>query len=806
MKAPFRDRIELWFAAFGRLTYDHKWLALLAVALVAIPLIAQLPKVRIDNRMEALFLEEDPAIGDYRAFREQFGTDEYIVVAIITPEVFERRFLEKLHDLHNDLEQGTPYVSDVTSLINARRTYGEGDTLIIEKLMRGWLARNEALIGLRQQVLANPLYVNSLISADATMATIIIRPQSVAPSPDSNILDGFDDREPTLEERSKGGRDHLSSADYAEMVAAVRKIVEGYRTPDFAILLGGGPVVTDALSRAVPRDLMKLIPLSVLVIAVFLMLLFQCLSGVVFPLLVVLLSLGVTLGFMALVDLPFTNVTSILASFLTVIGVADAVHIMSRFYQCFHAHGDARAAVSEALHHSGLAVLMTSLTTAVGLFSFVVADVRPIADLGIVAPFGVIIAMIFTLVLLPALLAIFPVRRRHGVKRSKWIDALLFAIARFASHRSSAVLVATLIIAVLAVVGMTRLRFSQNALKWFKANATVRTSTETIDEQLGGTLTIEAIVDTGRSNGLHEPAFLKRLDKSMEWAESLDRGEVYVSKAMSLNAVIKEINRALHGNQKAFYSIPNDRRLIAQELMLFESSGLGDLGRIVDRNFSMVRATLTCPFRDAFQYVDLLDEIGDYLMMTFPDADVTITGSNALFVKMFKNVITTMAKSYVISLSVVTVLMVLLLGRLRIGLLSMVPNLLPLVIILGIMGYMRIPLDMTTVLIGSIAIGIVVDDTIHFMHNFWRDYRTLGAVPEATAKTLGSAGRAIMITSVVLAGGFFSCIGSELRSSVIYGFLMGTTVLLALAADLFVTPALMMLAFDRRCASQKVRA
>jgi predicted RND superfamily exporter protein len=284
----------------------------------------------------------------------------------------------------------------------------------------------------------------------------------------------------------------------------------------------------------------------------------------------------------------------------------------------------------------------------------------------------------------------------------------------------------------------------------------------------------------------------------MTWAESIDRGDVSISKATSLDMVVKEINRALHGNDPAHYSIPDDPDLIAQELLLFEGTGSNDLEELVDRDFRKVRCTLSVPFRDAFKYVDFLDEISAHFERAFPEAEITVTGSNALFVKMFNNVITTMAKSYVISLSVITVLMIVLLGRLSIGFLSMVPNLLPLIAILGIMGWMEIPLDMSTVLIGSIAIGLVVDDTIHFMHNFRRDFERFGNVEQAVAQTLDTAGRAILITSIVLAAGFYACIASELRSSIIYGGLMGTVVLLALAADYFVTPALMAVVYGRR--------
>lgn len=792
MTGVMRDRIEAWFAALGRWVHDHRWITLLAVAIMVVPLLLQLPKLTVDNRAERMFLEGDPALENYRVFRDQFGIDEHIVVAVNPPEVFDLEFLGRLEALHLEIEEKTPHVAEVTSLINARDTYGEGDTLVVEDLLAEWPQSGSDLAALRGRVLSNPLYRNLLISEDGTFTTILIRPRSAAIPSEADVLAGFDDSGSVASQEHGGVLDgQLTSAEFTEMVAAVQEVARKFEGPDFRIHLAGSPVVTDAINRAVPRDLSKLVPLSTLAVGICLWFLFRRFSSVMYPLVIVWLSLFATLGLMGAVGLPMTNITSMLASFLTVVGVADSVHILSMYHQRMRAHQESRTAIAEALHHSGLAVLMTSVTTAVGLLSFVVADVRPIAELGIVAPVGVIFAFIFTVTLLPALLAVFPGKPSRKAQSSERMDRFLAEVARISCRYPRRILAVALVVVVAAVVGMTKLRFSQNGLKWFKKHATVRTATELIDRKLGATLSFEVVIDTGRTDGLLDPEVLHQLGESMVWAEGFERGEAYIAKATSLDTIVKEINRALHGNDDAHYVIPNDRNLIAQELLLFEGTGSNDLETIVDRDYRKVRCTLNVPFRDAFIYADFVEDVADHFENAFPEAEITMTGSNALFVKMFRNVITTMAKSYVISLSVITVLMIVLLGRLSIGFLSMVPNLLPLVVILGIMGWIEIPLDMSTVLIGSIAIGLVVDDTIHFMHNFRRDFEQLGGVSPAIGRTLDTAGRAILITSIVLAAGFFACIASELRSSIIYGGLMGTTVILALVADYFVTPALM---------------
>ena len=571
-----RDRIELWFASAGGLAFDHPWRTLLLVLLLCLPFVLQLPKIVIDNRPERMFLKDDPALDDYRRFREQFGTDEYIVVGMLGDDVFTGAFLSVLRDLHRDLERHVPYVAEVTSLVNARHTYGDGDTLVVEGLMEKWPRNAAELAELRVRALSNPFYLNNLVSPDATMATVIIRPRSVLLPAEDEVLAGFDSAPTSVESSGSDGSGQLSSVEFSQMVVAVRDVVRSYRREGRELYVAGGPVVTDAINRAVPKDLATLIPLSVLVIAVFLAGLFRRLSGVAMPLAIVVLSLAVSLGFMVLVGIPLTNITTILTSFLTVVGVADSVHILSRYFQRLGDHGVPRTAVCEAMHHSGLAVLMTSLTTSAGLLSFVVADVRPIAELGVIAPFGVIVALALTLALLPALLALAPGAARSA-RPSPRFDRILASVAHFSCSRSAAILVISVVLAAMAAVGMTRLRFSQNGLKWFKKGAPPRVATEVVDARLGGTLTIEPVIDTGRTDGLLDPDFLERLRGAMVWAESLERGEAYVAKATSLDTVIMEINRALNGGDPAAYRIPDDRRLIAQELLLFEGTGADDL-------------------------------------------------------------------------------------------------------------------------------------------------------------------------------------------------------------------------------------
>jgi hypothetical protein len=263
---------------------------------------------------------------------------------------------------------------------------------------------------------------------------------------------------------------------------------------------------------------------------------------------------------------------------------------------------------------------------------------------------------------------------------------------------------------------------------------------------------------------------------------------------MGLTDVVKETHQALNENRPEYYEIPDDAQLVAQELLLFENSGSDDLEDLVDSRFSKGRITMRVPFVDAVQYRGFLDRAStEFAEILGDDVELTVTGLMVVMGRTINAVITTMVRAYVIALAIITPLLILLIGRVRIGLVAMIPNLTPIIITLGLMGWCGIPIDAFTLLIGSIAIGLAVDDTIHFMHNFRRYFEASGDVRYAVHETLASTGQALLYTSLVLAAGFFIYMFATMHNLFYFGLLTGLTIILAFLADLILAPALMML-------------
>jgi predicted RND superfamily exporter protein len=299
------------------------------------------------------------------------------------------------------------------------------------------------------------------------------------------------------------------------------------------------------------------------------------------------------------------------------------------------------------------------------------------------------------------------------------------------------------------------------------------------------------------------------MEQMQSTAETTTDGAVRVGKVVSIIDVVKETHRALNGNDPSFYVIPQDRALIAQELLLFENAGSDDLEDLVDSQFRKARMSLLVPYQDSLHYMRFVPRLKSAFDEIMGDrATVGITGVVVLYGRTLSAMLSTTAKSYSIALLVIAPLMVLLIGKLRLGLLSLLPNIAPIVIGIGLMYWMDYTLDLFTIMIASIAIGVAVDDTIHFMHVYRRCYERCGSVPVAVRETLESTGRALLITSSALAVGFFVFLLASMKNVQAFGFISGFTIIAALMADLTLSPSLVTLVerFENRGGAGKKAA
>ena len=800
------NKLEALMGKFGGYIYDNPFkIIVMVLALLAAPL-AHVPEIKMDTSTEGFMHPEDPVLITYNQFRAQFGRDERIVLAIKSDKIFTVDFLNKLKNLHEEIEEKVPYLDDVTSLYNVRNTRGEGDKLITDDLLEPMPTTQAEVDAIKKQALASHFYKDLLLSEDGKMTTIVIETDAYSHEGEKVVSDedafdeGFDDASTSAESDTASvpakDRKFLTDAENHELIAKIDEIIKKYQSDDMQIYVAGSPVVNNALKAQMQADMQKFMRITFLIITVFLFVMFRRASAVFYPLLVIILSLLATVGMMAWTGTAFKLPTQIVPSLLLAVSIGATVHILSIFFDKFNETGDKRASMVHTLRHSGLAIAMTSVTTAIGVGSFFGSEVAPIADLGTFASFGVMVSLFLTLTLLPALLSISKLKQKPK-KEAGRLDTLMRKLSVIPIRHYKSIIVVSVVLVIISLLAATKIELSHNPLYWFQPNDPNRISTEVIDANMNGSVTMEVVVDTHKENGWNDPERLNKLNAFSEKLETYVDKYTRIGKVVSLATIVKETNRALHENKEQFYSIPQNANLVSQELLLFENSGSDDLEDVVDSQFSKARITIKLPWTDAVKAHDVLTYVKTEAAKTFPNDSVETTGMIPLLINTFAGAVHSSVTSYTIAFVAITFMMMLILGSVRMGLLSMIPNLVPIILGLLLMYIANIPLDMFTLLIGSIAIGLAVDDTIHFLHNFKRYYLESKDAAKAIEHTFYTTGKAMVITSIVLSLGFYAYMMANMISVQNFGLLTGTVIVMALLADLLLAPALMIVVAKR---------
>ncbi|MCP4673191.1 MAG: MMPL family transporter, partial [Desulfobacula sp.] len=763
-------------------------------------LVAFIPKTTIDTSASAVLRATDPVRIAYDEFRDEFDQTNFVVIAISSKDIFNINFLSQLKSFHENLNDNIPYVKKITSLINARDTYSKNDELVVGELLEEWPENEDDLALLKNRVDSNPLFLNSIISKDGRVTAVVIEIEAIIDEAGTNedLIAEFEEDESVKSTPTR----YFKEKDNQEVIKAVNEIVKEYNTSEFSIAFAGDLVVLDVYNRAMERDIVMVVVLSLIMIGIFLSILFQRFSGVLLPEIIIVSGLFSTLGLLSMFKISIKLTTIVLPGFLLAVCVGYAVHILSIFYVQYQKGSNKEDAIAYAMGHSGLAVVLTAITTAASLFSFAFSELLSIADLGIFGATGVLLAFVYTMLLVPSFIALLPIKRKKEskqLKKSALMDKILMSIANFSMHHPQKVVVGSLILFAVAIYYTFQISYSHNILNWIPKDKKIQHDVQYIDTHLKGAANIEVVLNTNNDDGVKDPVFLNKIQTTIQKLYKYNKNGIMVGKVFSINDVIMEINQSMFDNDPKFYHLPATKAAVSQELLLFENAGSNDLESLTDKNYQKTRISIKIPWTDAVYLKDFLDHVQSLFYQEFQDsAQISVTGGPTLLARSVPAALLSMSKSYVIAFVVITFLMIFHTGSIKIGLLSMISNLLPIFMTMGIMGFLQIKLDMSTIMIGSIAIGIVVDDTLHFMYNFRKYYELTKDASHAIRETMLGTGRALFLTSIILCSGFFILMTASLSLLVVFGALTGLTIIFALLADFILNPALMILVTRRK--------
>jgi predicted RND superfamily exporter protein len=781
--------LDRHFAALAGWSFDHRIAVLVGCLLLLAGSLALASRTRIDNSFEAYFDPSDPAFMAYEQYREDFGSDEISYILYEAPD-FEHgpwnlEVMRKVAQLTRALEE-VPFIYQVTSLVNAELVEGVADGIEIGKLRDDFPETQEELLRRRDRYLAKPLLVGGVLSPDARHAAIIVEMDRSSTDPLDQIrLD------------PEGG-DALSNL-YPQVTN--RRIQEILQRPEYGGIRfyhSGDVPLNAAYNEIIGSESALLNGVAVLVIGAVLFLFFRSVVAVGAPLLVVQLSVLACVALIGLLGWKLDMSFGMVPTLVTAIGVAHSVHILSEFRARFSEVRDRREALVQTVYLVGTPCLLTSATTAAGFFSMSFVPIKSIARMGIYSGFAVLACFFLSLTLLMALLSFGPKVPRHRdsekermrAKGGRTLQAALHAVAAFDVRHRRAILAAFAAVFAVSALGMTRLVVDSNWLDDFSDRVPLKGATQKVDSVMGGVTNLVYLFDAGRPDGILEPEVLEQIARLQDRANQEDW---LVRKSYSIVDILADLNQAFHGGDPAWHRLPESRELVAQYLLLYEMSGGEEVEEYLSPDYRRASLELRLalgPTSEAAALVDTLER--DREARDPGPASVTLTGIGALWLTLLDYIVSSQIQGFLIAFAVVGGMMFLLFRSLRTGIVSLLPNLSPVFLTLGVMGWSGIPLDYNKVFIAGVALGIAVDDTIHLLARYRHEFLARGDYQEALMAALSDVGRALFITSVALVLGFLVFTLSVMDSSATFGVLLATTIVVALVADFLFLPALVM--------------
>ncbi len=710
-----------------------------------------------DSDIEIWFLEDDQSLRTYRKFLEQFQSDEIEVIGIFADDVFTPELLRAIDRITREAARA-PYAHDVTSLSNAEILTSPGAFhVVIGRLMEEIPETAQQAAETRKRALGNVLVRDNLVNADGSATAIIVELDPSA----------------TLIEQKR------------ELLEKLDRIVRRHLPADGDYLLSGSPTLDEAFYRYTERDFALLVPLGALVVIGICLALLRRVGVTLAALAVVTLAALWTFGLMGALGLKVNVISSSLMVLILAVGVADSIHIISDYYDELRA-GKAKL---EALA-AGTAVLIvpclfTSATTAAGFLSLLTSDLKPTGEFGWLAAVGVGAAFLLSVTFLPAVLSFLPAPKTASIrgKQALFMERLLDRLGHPTRKSSLVVLGLSGLLIALAVVGIIKVRVGVNPLNYFRHDDPVRQAIIRVDRELGGSGSFDLVINT-RPEGLKDPEVLRRLDTLEKRLESLPG----VTRAFSVLDSLRETRRLLTDGKPESAVLPDSRQMAAQLYLMLE--GDEQFRRNVLGDYQTTRMTARVQFYVAAKLVKDIHQLQKELRQSYWDEALRIepTGYVLLMSYMEKYMLDSQISSLLVAFSVITVMMILLMRSLRLGLFSLIPNLVPIALGLAFMAPAGIALDPGTVMIGSMALGLVVDDTVHFLVRLRRNLATAD-LETAIAGAMRQTGRPIIFTSLILSLGFLTLIAGSFNPNISFGLVSAVVIVLAVVADLVMLPA-----------------
>jgi uncharacterized protein len=757
------DRLENYFS--GWVIKYRAWI--IAVSLMVLIATGNgLQYLGFDNDYRAFFTDDNPELLAYDEVENTYTKSDnvFILIEPKTGDVFQPEILKLIEELTTSAWQ-TPYSRRVDSLQNFQNTYAEDDDLVVESLYED--ATNLVAVDIenvKQVGLSDPLLLKRLVSADGRVTALNI----------------------TIEYPKVDADKELKA-----VVSKTREMVSHYQKayPNVNFYITGIAFLNNAFVEAGENDLSLLVPVSLLLMLVIMFVLLRSISAVIGITLIIIFSDVIALGLGGYAGVKLTPASISSAQMIMVLAVANSVHLLVSFMYGLQHKVAKQEALRESIRINLQPIFLTSATTMIGFLCMNFSESPPFHDLGNLVAAGVFVSFCLSLTFLPAIMSYLPVRVKVGEDIS--VERLAF-FSTFVIRHKNFILFSSLVIILASAYAATLNKPEEQFLKYFDKSVEFRVDSDFANQSVGGLFQLSFSLPAEGKGGISDPEYLESLDRFAQWLKV----QPEIINTYVLSDTLRRLNKNMHGDDPAWYKLPESRELAAQYLLLYEMSlpyGL-DLNNQVNIDKS---ATLLVVGVQEMSNVELLDfeqRVQQWMQSNLPESMQTNgSGAMLIFAHLTEKNIKSMLSGSVLALVLISMILIFALRSIKIGLLSLVPNLVPVIIGFGLWGLLYVEVNMALASVVSMTLGIVVDDTVHFLSKYLRAKREKGySTEESITYAFTHVGKALTISTLILSAGFGVLMMSPFSLNSDMATLTTWIIMIALVVDLLLLPILLL--------------
>lgn len=766
------ERINAWFARQGEMIVRRRWLMLGAFVTLFVIGFYGIRFMNINDSWDSYFLEDDPMLLKTDEFKSVFGNDYYAAVLVSCDNIFTKENLELIRRLSDEMLDSISYADKITSLTDIEFMAASPEGMAIEQIVPEEIPSDEeGIAGIRRKAYLKSYIADRLVSKDGRMTWILLK------------LRPF----PEVSERKKDGKLPPETFTGKELHRIITK-------PEYAALHPKGTGMPYATYRKIVwigREMPRVMGLAALLAVIVLLLATRSFRGVVVPVVTAVGSIVMAYGALGYLRFSIDSGMIMIPMLLAfAVAIAYNIHIYSYFRRQFLLHGKRRQAVVETVGEMGWPVLFSALTTFAALLSFLAVPVQPLHFVGIATSSSVMLTFLIALTVMPAMLTFGKDGEPHPrvlERGGNRLDGVLESFGSGVLRRGKWILGGSVLITAVSIYQFTKMETAFDVEKTMgRKIAYVKDLLEVGESELGSVYSYDIMLDLPEDGMAKMPEALHKLDSLSRYVSRLP----HTKRTTSILNILKDMNQTLNEGDEAYYAVPGNPEEIAQLLLLYENAGGSEAEYWIDYEYRRLRLMVEMNAYNSGEAERELEAVTLFARELYPGAHVTAVGSIPQFTAMMQYVARGQISSFGIALLVIGVLMMLVFGSVRIGLIGLIPNVTPALVVGGLMGWMGYPLDMMTATIMPMILGLAVDDTIHFINHGHLEFDRRGNYRSAILKTFRIVGTPIVLTSFVIAANFAMYATSQALSFIHMGMLSIAGVFSALLADLCITPVL----------------